>query len=89
MGESVENQAQLSAEAEKRGAFFARFWSLADDDDFDVVERETVRIAHVGGIEAITIRCIDFGEEADLLDCVGFFVGRVHCDGSIEWKESV
>ena len=77
---------RVEAEAEKRQVIFARFWMLAEGDDFEVVERETVRIADLGlGMSAVTIWCRDYGEEADLLDMDGHYLGRVICDGSIEW----
>jgi hypothetical protein len=46
-----------------------------------------VRIEEAGGLAAIAIDCLERGAEARLIDVVGFTVGSVVCDGSIEWKE--
>ena len=77
----------LEAHAAARGVIFVRFWMLAEGDDSAGVERDTVRIAELGlGMSAITIWCRDHGEEADLLDMDGHYLGRVICNGSIEWR---
>ena len=65
-------------------AVFARYYGI--DDDGEVEEKETVSIDHAGGLDAVAAQCADYGLEADLLDCVGCYLGRVVNDGSIECK---
>lgn len=76
---------EIDAEGEERGAAFARFYGF--DAEWELQERDSVRIAQVGGLSAIAIRCARESEEADLRDIVGCRVGRVINDGSIVWKE--
>ena len=75
---------QLNVRTNEQRAVFARYYGI--DDDGEVEERETVSIDHAGGLDAVATRCGDNGLEADLLDRVGCYLGRVVNDGSIEWK---
>ena len=75
---------ELDAEARAHGAEFARFYGF--DEEWELETRDTVRIADVGGLSAVAIRCARESEEADLLDLDGRHRGRVVNDGSVCWR---
>ena len=75
---------ELDAEAQTSGAVFARFYGF--DGEWELETRDTVRIANVGGLGAVAIRCARESEEADLLDIDGRHRGRVVNDGSVCWR---
>ena len=75
---------ELDVEARERRAVFARFYGF--DEEWELETRDTVRIADVGGLSAIAVRCARESEEADLLDVDGRHRGRVVNDGSVCWR---
>ena len=83
--EIADDAVELGAEERQLGAVFARFYGI--DDDGEVVTLETVKIADFGGPAAVASRCAAAGEEADLVDAVGFTLGRVINDGSLDRVE--
>ena len=85
IGEITARASELDAEAHARGAVFARFYGF--DEEWELQTRETVRIADVGGLSAVAIRCARESEKADLLDLAGRHRGRVINDGSVCWRE--
>ena len=80
-----EHADNIEIAARERGATFVRFLGI-DNDELEVVEAQTLRIEAAGGLRAIARRCVGAGEEAAILDVVGFTLGRVACDGTLAWK---
>jgi hypothetical protein len=77
------NDSNLESEARARGVIFVRFVAL--DDDLDASPGECWRLGVPNSFADVVAKCVDAGEEAELLDIEGYYLGRVVSDGSVEW----
>jgi len=77
------NMDDLEAHAAARGVIFVRFVAL--DDDLEAFPSECWRLSAPHRFADVVQKCIDAGEEAELLDIEGYYLGRVCSDGSVHW----